>query len=393
VRRIRRSEIEATGELAGEALAAVGTLVRDTHAGIAGRPFRALGAAAAPVRVVHDGISRAVYGGVRSALRASARGGAHALAAGAQEDAPGLAERPRGALARAALNRVYGNHLAARGNRLSVAMELHGEPAARVAVFVHGLCETEAAWRLGGGPAYGERLAADVGLAPLYVRYNTGLHISENGRELARRLDALVADDGVEEIVLVGHSMGGLVARSACHYAGASAAAVQHVFCLGTPHLGADLEKGVNVLAWALGRLPETRPFGALLNARSAGIKDLRFGSCVEEDWCGCDPDEFLRDRCQEVPFLEHAHYYFVGAQVSPAALGRLVGDLLVRMPSASGRGRARHIPFALDHGHELAGLTHFGLLNHPGVYAQLRAWLGSAGGGGEVRAADLLLE
>ena len=177
--------------------------------------------------------------------------------------------------------------------------------------------------------------------------------------------------------------MGGLVARSACHYGDVEGrrwtAAVRHVFCLGTPHLGADLEKGVNVLGWALGRLPETRPWGDVLNARSAGIKDLRFGACVEEDWSGCeDPDEFLRDRCQEVPFLPGAHYFFVGATLREGPVGALLGDLLVRLPSSSGRGdgRGRSIPFEVENGRELTGLTHFDLLNHPAVYEQLRAWI-----------------
>ena len=150
------------------------------------------------------------------------------------------------------------------------------------------------------------------------------------------------------------------------------------MFCLGTPHLGADLEKGANALSWALGRLPETRAMANLLNARSVGIKDLRFGSCVEEDWCDCDPDEYLRDRCHEVPFLADASYYFVGSTLYPGRVGNLIGDLLVRVPSSSGRGngKGRRIPFEVDNGQELHGLTHFDLLNHPAVYHQLRTWI-----------------
>jgi pimeloyl-ACP methyl ester carboxylesterase len=405
---MHRADIEAIGAAAGEALAAGGRLVKEMHEGIAERPFRALGPAATPVRVLHDGISQTVYDGVGAGLRGGARYGSMLAARYAGGEDPALASRPVGSLVLGALNGLYGNHLAHRGNKLALEMEIrrHGvevpardqaladafpDATSRLVVFVHGLCETEAAWGFAPGAAepldrrtYGDRLQDELSFTPVYLRYNTGLHVSDNGRRLARLLqDLLVAwPVGIEELVLVGHSMGGLVARSACHYGEKGGLSwtdsVRHVFCLGTPHLGADLERGANVLAWALGRLPETRPFATVLNARSVGIKDLRFGSCVDEDWCDCDPDEFLQDRCQEVPFLTDANYYFIGAALAPDPLGRILGDLLVRMPSASGRGngQGRRIPFELDNGHELHGLNHFHLLSHPAVYAQLSAWI-----------------
>ncbi len=403
---MQRTDIEALGELAGETLAAAGGLIEEMHEGISSRPFSILGPAGAPVRAVHDGVSHAVYGGVRKGLRAASLRGTELLSRRAGEDGPALAATPVGSLALGAINGLYGNHLDERGNRLALGMEVRrggreivpqprdlaaGFPdaTARIAVFIHGLCENDESWRRlplrgrAGRRTYGERLQDELSFTPVYVRYNTGLRVSQNGRELARLLDELSSawPTSVEELVLVGHSMGGLVARSACHYAERDGRrwtdVVRHVFCLGTPHLGADLEKGVNALGWALRRLPETRAFGSLLNARSVGIKDLRFGSCVEEDWSECDPDEFLRDRCQEVPFLPDANYYFVGATLDDGPLGSLIGDLLVRIPSASGRGtgRGRRIPFEVDNGCELRGLTHFDLLNHPAVYEQIRQW------------------
>jgi len=405
---VRGTDIEAAGELAGEALAAGGGLVQAMHAGIAGRPFGILGPAAAPVRALHDGIARAVYGGVRGALRAGSRGGAGLLALRAGEDGPALAATPGGSLALGAINGLFGDHLAERGHPLALPMDVRrggadvpltpaGIAAAfpgatsRVAVFVHGLFGDDDAWRRfgphgerAGRRTYGERLQDELGLTPVHVRYNTGLRVSQNGRQLARLLDDLTAGwpAGVEDVVLVGHSMGGLVVRSACHYGAQDERgwtdAVRHVFSLGSPHLGADLEKGVNAMSWALGHLPETRAIGALLNARSAGIKDLRFGSCVEEDWRDGDPDEFLRDRCTEVPFLPGAHYHFVGARLADGPLGSALGDLLVRIPSASGRGSGtgRSIPFEAGSGAELSGLTHMDLLNHPAVHELLRTWI-----------------
>ena len=196
---------------------------------------------------------------------------------------------------------------------------------------------------------------------------------------ILHRLDALWPVP-IDEIVLVGHSMGGLVTRSACYYGEQRrhrwTEAVRHVICLGSPHLGAHVEKGVHIASWALAKLPETRGVAGFLNTRSAGIKDLRFGACVEEDWRDCDPDEFMRDRCQEVPFLPGVGYHFVAATVAPPALGRVVGDHLVRPHSASGRGKTRRIPFEPEHGLTLTGLHHFDLLNHPHIYSKLRQWV-----------------
>ncbi|MGZ4270927.1 MAG: esterase/lipase family protein [Solirubrobacteraceae bacterium] len=402
---MRSTEVRAIGELAGRTLAGAGTMVRDLHMAVAERAFAAVGPGGAPARVVHDGVAEALYGGVRTALAAVPRGAGSAVARSARDEGPALAQSPRGSLALAALNAYVGDALHADDSPLALAMTVHHrgkelplEPAAlaaavpdagaRVAVFVHGLGETHASWRLRADaqrPGYGACLRRDLGHTPLELRYNTGLHVSDNGRALAALLQELheAWPVAIEEVVIVGHSMGGLVARSACHYGSVAdhawTSAVRHVFCLGSPHLGAPLEKGVNALGWALGRVPETRPLANLLGVRSAGIKDLRYGACVDEDWCDCDPDELLTDRCHDVPLLPGARFYFVAATLSGRPgdpLGALLGDLLVRVPSASGAGRRRKVGFAIEDGHHVGGLTHFDLLNHPAVYHQIRAWI-----------------
>jgi pimeloyl-ACP methyl ester carboxylesterase len=410
---VRSGEIQALGELSARAFSGPAGLARDVHGAVARRTFGVLGVLGAPARLVHDGISGAVYRAVGVGLRAPLVAGAGALARTAPPGAPPLADSRRASLVLGALNGAIGDALAR--DHADLALELtvrrHGkavptdsaalaaafpDATAKIALFVHGLCETDEAWRLrpvgrsGIERGYGSRLREELGYTPVYVRYNSGLHVSDNGRRLAEVIEEVVGGwpVGVEEIALVGHSMGGLVARSACHYGEASHHAwtnrVRHVFCLGTPHLGAPLEKAANLAGWALGRVPETRSFAAIVNGRSAGIKDLRFGNCVEEDWCDCDPDEFLRDRCREVPFLPAATYYFIGATLtrdSDNRLARVMGDLFVRFPSASGRGRRRRIPFEIDNGCHMGGLNHFQLLNHPAVYRQIRNWLEAASG------------
>jgi pimeloyl-ACP methyl ester carboxylesterase len=404
---MRSAEISAAGKLAGQAIGGPAGLARDMHKAVSGRVFGLLGILGAPVRLAHDAISTTVYRSVHTALGALPQGGGAALAQLAPPKAAPLAESIAGGIGLGVLNGAIGDRLEREHRELALALAIRNrgrdltpasleaelpEAGSRIAIFVHGLCETDTAWhmlptsgRTEGRRSYGARLRDELGYTPLYVRYNTGLHISDNGRRLSEAIEELVAawPTEVEEIVLVGHSMGGLVIRSACHYGERDERGwtehVHHVFCLGTPHLGAPLERGANAAGWALGRLAETQPFAGLVNGRSAGIKDLRYGSCIEEDWCDCDPDEFLTDRCGEVPFLPSAAYYFVGATVARDAeglLGRVLGDLLVQLPSASGQGPRRRVPFELDNGLQLGGVNHMQLLNHPAVYEQIRLWL-----------------
>jgi pimeloyl-ACP methyl ester carboxylesterase len=209
------------------------------------------------------------------------------------------------------------------------------------------------------------------------------VHISENGRRLAGRLQQLVGEwpVPVDEVVLVGHSMGGLVIRSAMHYGRDLdwTRRGRHAFYLGSPHLGALLEKAANAAAWLLERFEITRPLGAVVNRRSVGIKDLRFGSIRDEDWQGIDLDALRRDTTSDVPLLEDATHYFIAATATRNRrhpLGIAVGDLLVRESSALARGRVRRIRFPLENGRHFGPMHHLELLNHPNVYEQMRRWL-----------------
>jgi hypothetical protein len=408
----RGEDMLAAGRVVGDALAGVVGAIRDVHRAIADRSFAAAGPVARPVKAVHDVIAGGVYAVVRGAHFGLPRMASMAAAYGLPPHRTRLSQSRPGRFGLAVVNGLWGDTMVASNPALATAMAvrwrctdvaltaeaLHAafpQATPRIALFVHGFCETEEYWSLASHRHYdtdrttlGSRLRQDLGYTPVYLRYNTGLHVSDNGVRLAGVLDELVAGwpVPVEEVALVGHSMGGLVIRSACQQAATGSQAwvplVRHVVCLGTPHLGAPLEKGVHAAAWLLARFPETRPVAKLLDLRSVGAKDLCFGALVEDDWRDADPDALLRDGCTDVPFLPQAAYYFIGATVTRSRdhpLAGAVGDLFVRLPSASGSGRLRRIPFESDHGLHLGGLHHFDLLNHPDVYGQLRRWLAGA--------------
>ncbi len=398
-------EIRALGDIAGEATGGAASHVHDMHDGIASRVFAAVGPGAAPVRAVHDGIARGVYSAVGALSGALVKGAAAAVSATRSPDAPSISESTRGRIAIGALNGAFGDALERRGNALALPMTVRRKgqdvpvtapelaqafPRAtpRLALFVHGLCETDDAWRMGADRhvPYGRRLARELDYAPVYVRYNSGRHISQNGRDLAALLSRLMAAWPVEvrEITIIGHSVGALVARSACHYGEGSewVPKVRHLFALGAPHQGAPLEQITNVASHALAKLPETRTFSRALNLRSAGVKDLRYGYLRDEDWHGQDPDTFLRNTGREVPFLDSANTYFVCATVSHdphSPFGRMVGDLLVLRASAWAHGgHGERMQFPIDNYRHVGGVHHFDLLNHPAVYGQIKRWLTS---------------
>ena len=394
------------------------TTVEEFHAAIARRPFEALEldpatrVPATAVRMLHDIISGSVYWGLRSLMELA--GDAVDWALTPLEQAQPAEEAPLPAaldLAIGALNGFMGDQLERNRNALRTRMEFRQQgrtvaldpdtlrrtyPGAgrKLAVFVHGLSCNEQMWRFYAQENYGDHdttygsmLERELGYTPLYLRYNSGLHVSENGALLAEKMEELVNawPVAVNEIVLVGHSMGGLVARSACHQGkqrrNGWIGSVRHIFCLGTPHLGAPLEKLGNVMGWVLNVSDLTRPIANIVNGRSDGIKDLRFGYLVEEDWRGRDADALLEDNRHDIPFLDSAAHYFVAATVTESPsdpLGFILGDMLVRFPSALGRGvqPTRRVSFRAVNKSHVRMTTHLRLLNHPAVYDQIRFWL-----------------
>ena len=305
------------------------------------------------------------------------------------------------------LNGTIGDYLARTGNGLATPMGLvhagrplpvlRGALAAaypdarrRVVVLLHGIMCTETVWELPGGGDYGAFLARDFGYTPLYVRYNSGLAIAANGIALAELLEALLAEWPVplEEILLLGFSMGGLVARSACHAASAErfhwVPRVKRAIYVGTPHLGAPLERlgrTATRMLHAVGD-PYARLVAEIGDLRSDGIKDLGDADLRHEDRAGSKSGLALRDARHPVPLLPGiAHYLVAGSLANDPRLAALFGDALV--PLASGTNGLRTEPGtrALPPGHVkvFADMGHMTLAHHEHVYAQIREWCEAA--------------
>ncbi|MDZ4255416.1 MAG: hypothetical protein U1A72_22835 [Sulfuritalea sp.] len=302
----------------------------------------------------------------------------------------------------AAVNGVLGDHLAASANPLAIPMQLRveGQPlvldpqalaaslpqaGGRILLLVHGLCMNDLQWRRRGHD-HGAALAVAAGYTPLYLHYNSGEHVSSNGRALAELLEKVVRawPVPIESLAILGHSMGGLVARSACHYGGlASHAWLRHLrqmVFLGTPHHGAPLERGGNWVNVVLELSPYTAALARLAKLRSAGITDLGHGSIVDEDWQ--QGDRFARKRQRHnVPLPQAVPCYAIAATTAAADAnaGRtLPGDGLVPLQSALGRHAQRSQDLGIPAAQRVVvhGLHHLDLLDSPAVCAQLLRWL-----------------
>jgi len=386
-------------KLALEATTGLTDLVEAVHARIATLPGlagpadgRTRGITGLVYRTIR-GVTRAVGGSVDTLLAVlaplMAQGGA----------APALPSPEREAVL-AALNGVLGDHLARTGNPLAIRMALRRDGRAlvlrrdalaaalpdageRVLVLVHGLCMSDLQWRREGHD-HGAALAGSLGFTPLYLHYASGLHVSTNGRALANLLEQLLTQwpRPVARFAIVGHSMGGLVARSALHY---GRAAGQHwvdrlddLACLGTPHHGAPLERAGQGLHMLLDATPYAGPFGRLAKLRSAGITDLRHGNVVDEDWLGADRFERAADRRRPVPLPAGPRCFALAGMLSGA--GKALGDGLVPVASALGKHRLarRALKFAPAHQRVVADTNHMQLLCSAAVFEQLGDWLGS---------------
>jgi len=397
------SDLRGFARLATHATAGLADLVEAMHHTIT-RPVSG-GGTQTPGRT--RGLTGLVYKSVRGVTRLVG-GGLDAILAQLRPTLAGRASSPEREAVLAALNGVLGDYLAASDNPLAIPMSLrrNGQPlvlethalaaaippgAGKLAVLAHGLCMNDLQWNRQGHD-HGAALARDLGYTPLYLHYNSGLHTSTNGRTLAALLEVLLKQwpHRVEELVIIAHSMGGLVTRSACHYGVVAGhdwpRQLRKLAFLGTPHHGAPLERGGNWVDVILGATPYAAPFARLGKIRSAGITDLRYGNVLDEHWKGRDRFVRVRDARRSVPLPVGVQSYAIAATTGkkPGDLrDRLLGDGLVPVSSALGRHEdsRRSLSFPKLRQWIGYGMNHLDLLGRTEVSDQIVRWFASAPG------------
>jgi pimeloyl-ACP methyl ester carboxylesterase len=388
-------DLRGASRLAIEATKGVTSLVEAMHRTIASGPDVLGRPLALPVRV----FTAPVYASIRAVTDLVGAGIDVALAQLEPllgESAPGA---ERDALL-AVVNGVLGDHLSNTANPLAIEMRLRQSgqaleiskeelnrafPSAssKLLVLVHGSCASDRQWTRRGHD-HGAALARDLGYSSVYLHYNSGRHISTNGAEFAELLERLVAEwpAPIDELALLGHSMGGLVSRGACHTAEAAGhrwrGKLRALVCLGSPHHGAPLERGGQWVQTLLGISRYSAPFARLGRIRSAGVTDMRFGNVLDDHWQGRDRFDHNHDPRLQLKLPEGVECYAIAATTATEPSDRLPGDGLVPVDSALGRHARPELSLDFPEAHRWIGfgMNHFDLLDRADVYDAIRKWL-----------------
>jgi pimeloyl-ACP methyl ester carboxylesterase len=397
-RHLHASDLRGASRLAIDATIGLTSLVETMHHNI----LRTPGVLGESTQQPAKGITGFVYKSIRGVTRLVG-GGIDAMLGRLVPLFGGGASSAERETVLAALNGVLGDHLQHSANPLAVAMQFRrdGQPlqltrktlaaaipeaSGKVLLLAHGLCMNDLLWRRHGHD-HGAALAAEEGFTPVYLHYNSGLHISTNGRALAQQLEALLRawPVPVDELVILAHSMGGLVARSACHYGELAQhdwlRSLRKMIFLGTPHHGAPLERGGHWIDAALDASPYTTAFARLGKIRSAGITDLRHGSMLDADWEHHNRFAKAHRKVLPLPLPSNVECYAIAASVTRKGgelAQQLLGDGLVPLTSALGQHKdaKRNLTFVKSRQWVGYGMHHLDLLDRREVHARIRGWL-----------------
>lgn len=392
------SNLQGLTRLITDATIGITDLVEAMHRRVVHPPFLP----STPIQHLITNIAGITYENIRSSTRFIGSGADKALGQLSAVFGEIEATDEREAI-RSVLNGVIGDYLEKNENPLKITMQFRHQAKAipldrkslektyptingKILLMVHGSCMNDIQWTR-KEHNHGTALAKELDKTPVYLHYNSGRHISTNGQDFNQLLEELVQHwpVPVEELVIIAHSMGGLVSRSALHYGQQQQKSwtkhLKKVIFLGTPHHGAPLEQAGNYLDVVLEAIPYVKPFARLGKIRSAGVTDLRYGNLLDEDWQNSNRFKMRGDQRQHVPLPERVECYSIAGVVGEATesvSAQLLGDSLVDVKSALGQHKnpAKNLHFkqentwiAYEHGH-------LDLLNKPETYVRIKSWI-----------------
>jgi hypothetical protein len=388
-------DIQGLSRIISDATIGVTDLVQAVHKKVVHPPFLP----STPVQYLITQVAGITYNGIRTGTKLVQQGLDKLL-----EQVPSnitendvSSKRERGL---AILNGLVGDYLAEQDNSLAIPMQLrilgksiyqkgiqetHSNSNGKILLLIHGSCKSDLHWSA-NGHNHGEALAKELGMTLVSLNYNSGLHVSTNGKELDLLMSEFVEQwiIPIKSIFILSHSMGGLVARSAIHEAKSNkqkwVTCLQKVAFLGTPHHGAPLERIGSYVHLLLKKIPYVKPFARLAKIRSAGVTDLRYGNVVDSDWEGLDRFRSHQDNRKHIPFPKDIEFYNVAATIGKEGSNwksKLLGDGLVQVDSALGRHEVKSKDLSHDSNDSvvLFQCSHEGLLHKPEVTKYLKNW------------------
>jgi pimeloyl-ACP methyl ester carboxylesterase len=392
------SDLQGLTRLITDATLGVTNLVEAMHNRIVHPPLLP----STPIQHLITNIAGLTYKNIRWSTRLIGSGVDKAL--GKLTSALGeIKESDKREAVRSLLNGVIGDYLEKNDNPLNIIMQIRYEGKSipinskslekaypningKILLMVHGSCKNDIQWTR-KEHNHGIVLAKELYKTPVYLNYNSGRHISTNGKDLDKLLEDLVQQWPVPliEIVIIAHSMGGLVSRSALHYGQQQGKTwpkhLKKIVFLGTPHHGAPLEQAGNYLDVVLEAIPYSKPFARLGKIRSAGVTDLRYGNLLDEDWQDNDRFKMQGDLRKNISLPEEVECFSIAGSIgkeTDSVSSQMAGDKMVGIKSALGQHKspAKNLKFKKENTWIAYESAHIDLLSKPQIYARIKSWL-----------------
>lgn len=213
----------------------------------------------------------------------------------------------------------------------------------KIMICVPGLFCDESLWTKNGEPSLAKTMEEE-GYFPVFLRFNPGLHISDNGKKLLALLKSFLEHPDVRDLKAdyISYSQGGLILRSAFYLAKQEAPEfskrIGKVLFISSPDGGSYIEKAGFWLGLGAEAFPvfPVQLIGFIGNQRSDAMKDLSHGIIREEDWKnGSHLGRYAKDvYFGELDEIDAYQIYSLVSEKDGGNWSSWIGDGIIERPS-----------------------------------------------------------